>query len=43
MKRWWNYNHGAAVLLFVAAALLLASVGSQIAPPRMLFGRRSRS
>ncbi len=40
MKRWWNFNHTTAVVLLVLAGLLLASVASQIAPPRMLLGRR---
>jgi putative tricarboxylic transport membrane protein len=40
MKRWWNFNHTAALVLAVVAAVLLASVSSQVAPPRMLFGRR---
>jgi putative tricarboxylic transport membrane protein len=40
MRRWWNFNHTTALVLFVLAALLLASVASQVAPPRMLFGRR---
>ena len=40
MKRWWNFNHTTALVLLVLAALLLASVASQVAPPRMLFGRR---
>ena len=40
MKRWWNFNNTTALVLLVLAALLLASVASQVAPPRMLFGRR---
>ena len=40
MKRWWSFNHTAALALAGVAALLLASVGAQVAPPRMLLGRR---
>lgn len=40
MKRWWSFNHTTALVLLVLAGLLLASVSSQVAPPKMLFGRR---
>lgn len=40
MKRWWNFNHTTALVLLVLAGVLLASVASQVAPPRMLLGRR---
>src|SRR5919106_2801227 len=40
MKRWWNFNHTAALVLLVLAALLLAAVGTEVAPPKMLLGRR---
>jgi hypothetical protein len=40
MKRWWNLNHTTARVLLVLAGLLLARVASQVAPPKMLLGRR---